>query len=77
MWRLKQRIDSGFMAGFHQPAIDGRCSSDGLPGLCRQTCRQPLAALERVGLGGAPEDAALVCLAIKTCCKAWMAFQPW
>ena len=38
---------------------------------------QPLAAsLQRVGLGDNPKTPHLY-LAIKSCCKAWMAFQLW
>ncbi len=61
IWRLKQRIDHAFMAGFQQPAS----MSDATPMACRGCAAklpaQPLsAALERVGLGGQPEDAARV-----------------
>ena len=48
-----------------------------LAGVAQPRSAQPLtAALERVDLGGQPEDAA-VSLTAKSCCKAWMAFQPW
>jgi len=60
-WRLKQRIDHAFMAGFQQPAA----MKEALPMACRGCAAklpaQPLsAALARVGLGGQPEDAALL-----------------
>ncbi len=59
LWRLKQRIDRAFMAGFQRPAA----MADPAPMACRGCAAklpaQPLAAaLERVGLGGQPEDAA-------------------
>lgn len=59
LWRLKQRIDRTFMAGFQQPAA----MADPAPMACRGCAAklpaQPLAAaLERAGLGGQPEDAA-------------------
>ena len=59
LWHLKQRIDRAFMAGFLQPAA----MTDAAPMACRGCAAklpaQPLAvALERVGLGGQPEDAA-------------------
>ena len=59
IWRLKQRIDRAFMAGFRHPAA----MTDTAPMACRGCAAklpaQPLAAaLERVGLGGQPEDAA-------------------
>ena len=59
LWRLKQRIDRAFMAGFQRPAS----MADAAPMACRG-CAAKLpaqtltAALERVGLGGQPEDAA-------------------
>ena len=60
-WRLKQRIDHAFMAGFQRPAA----MKEALPMACRGCAAklpaQPLsAALARVGLGGQPEDAALL-----------------
>ena len=61
LWHLKQRIDRAFMAGFLQP----ESMADAAPMACRGCAAklpaQPLAAaLERVGLGGQPEDAAHV-----------------
>jgi len=59
LWQLKQRIDRAFMAGFRHPAA----MTDAAPMACRGCAAklpaQPLAAaLEQVGLGGQPEDAA-------------------
>ena len=59
IWQLKQRIDRAFMAGFQRPAA----MADAVPMACRGCAAklpaQPLsAALDRVGLGGQPEDAA-------------------
>ena len=59
LWLLKQRIDRAFMAGFQRPAA----MADAVPMACRGCAAklpaQPLAAaLERVELGGQPEDAA-------------------
>ena len=59
LWLLKQRIDRAFMAGFQQPVL----MTDATPMACRGCAAklpaQPLAAsLQRVGLGGQPEDAA-------------------
>ena len=61
LWHVKQRIDRAFMAGFLQP----ESMADAAPMACRGCAAklpaQPLAAaLERVGLGGQPEDAAHV-----------------
>ena len=59
LWRLKQRIDRAFMAGFHKPASMSDKSSMACRGCAAKLPAQPLAAaLERVGLGGQPEDAA-------------------
>ena len=59
LWQLKRRIDRAFMAGFQQPTS----MPDATPMACRGCAAKlpagPLAAaLERVGLGGQPEDAA-------------------
>ena len=59
LWRLKQRIDRAFMDGFQKRSS----MADHAPMACRGCAAklpaQPLAAaLERVELGGQPEDAA-------------------
>ena len=59
LWRLKQRIDHAFMAGFQQPATMADAAPMACRGCAAKLPAQPLAAaLERVGLGGQPEDAA-------------------
>ena len=59
IWRLKQRIDSVFMAGFQKPASMADAAQMACRGCAAKLPAQPLAAaLERVGLGGQPEDAA-------------------
>ena len=61
LWRLKQRIDRAFMAGFQQPAAMANAAPMACRGCAAKLPAQPLAAaLERVGLGGQPEDAARV-----------------
>ena len=58
-WRLKQRIDRAFMAGFQRPAAMADAAPMACRGCAAKLPAQPLAAaLERVGLGGQPEDAA-------------------
>ncbi len=61
LWHLKQRIDRAFMTGF----LQSTSMTDEEPMFCRGCAAklpaQPLAtALERVGLGGQPEDAARI-----------------
>ena len=59
IWRLKQRIDHAFMAGFQQHASMANATPMACRGCAAKLPAQPLgAALERVGLGGQPEDAA-------------------
>ena len=59
LWHLKQRIDRAFMAGFRQPAAMADAAPMACRGCAAKLPAQPLAAaLERVGLGGQPEDAA-------------------
>ncbi|QNI81050.1 bifunctional selenide/ water dikinase / oxidoreductase fusion protein [Synechococcus sp. RS9907] len=59
LWRLKQRIDHAFMAGFQQPAAMDAAAPMACRGCAAKLPAQPLAAaLERVELGGQPEDAA-------------------
>ena len=59
LWRLKQRIDRAFMAGFQQPASMPDIAPMACRGCAAKLPAQPLsAALKRVGLGGQPEDAA-------------------
>ncbi|MCB4389523.1 selenide, water dikinase SelD [Synechococcus sp. MU1617] len=59
LWRLKQRIDRAFMAGFLQPASMADAAPMACRGCAAKLAAQPLAAaLEQVGLGGQPEDAA-------------------
>jgi selenide,water dikinase len=59
LWRLKQRIDRAFMAGFLQPASMADAAPMACRGCAAKLAAQPLdAALERVGLEGQPEDAA-------------------
>jgi selenide,water dikinase len=59
LWRLKQRIDRAFMAGFLQPASMADAAPMACRGCAAKLPAQPLAAaLEQVGLGGQPEDAA-------------------
>ena len=61
LWRLKQRIDRAFMAGFLQPASMADAAPMACRGCAAKLPAQPLAAaLEQVGLGGQPEDAARV-----------------
>ena len=56
---LKQRIDRAFMAGFRRPASMADAAPMACRGCAAKLPAQPLAAaLERVGLGGQPEDAA-------------------
>ncbi|GIS13452.1 MAG: hypothetical protein CM15mP116_00350 [Synechococcus sp.] len=58
IWRLKQRIDRTFMAGFQQHASMANATPMACRGCAAKLPAQPLgAALERVGLGGQPEDA--------------------
>ena len=58
-WRLKQSIDRRFMAGFERPAAMANAAPMACRGCAAKLPAQPLAAaLERVGLGGQPEDAA-------------------
>ena len=58
-WRLKQSIDRSFMAGFERPAAMANAAPMACRGCAAKLPAQPLAAaLERVGLGGQPEDAA-------------------
>ena len=59
LWMLKQRIDRTFMAGFRRPASMADAAPMACRGCAAKLPAQPLAAaLERVGLGGQPEDAA-------------------
>ena len=59
VWRLKQRIDRTFMAGFQRPAAMADVAPTACRGCAAKLPAQPLAAaLEQVGLGGQPEDAA-------------------
>ena len=59
LWRLKQRIDRAFMAGFQKPDSMADAAPMACRGCAAKLPAQPLAAaLDRVGLGGAPEDAA-------------------
>ena len=59
LWHLKQRIDRAFMTGFLQPAAMADAAPMACRGCAAKLPAQPLAAaLERVGLGGQPEDAA-------------------
>ena len=59
IWRLKQRIDRAFMAGFQRPLTMPDAAPMACRGCAAKLPAQPLgAALERVGLGGQPEDAA-------------------
>ena len=61
LWHLKQRIDRAFMTGFLQPAAMADAAPMACRGCAAKLPAQPLAAaLERVGLGGQPEDAALL-----------------
>ena len=56
LWRLKQRIDRAFMAGFLQPADMASAAPMACRGCAAKLPAQPLAAaLERVGLGGSPK----------------------
>ena len=59
LWRLKQRIDRAFMVGFQKPASMSDLAPMACRGCAAKLPAQPLAAaLERVELGGQPEDAA-------------------
>ena len=59
LWRLKRRIDRTFMDGFQRPSSMPEAASMACRGCAAKLPAQPLvAALERVGLGGQPEDAA-------------------
>ena len=59
LWRLKQRIDCGFMDGFRQPTSMADVAPMACRGCAAKLPAQPLtAALEQVGLGKQPEDAA-------------------
>jgi selenide,water dikinase len=59
IWRLKQRIDRAFMAGFQRPTTMPDAAPMACRGCAAKLPAQPLgAALERVGMGGQPEDAA-------------------
>ena len=59
LWMLKQRIDRAFMAGFRRPASMADAAPMACRGCAAKLPAQPLAAaLERVELGGQPEDAA-------------------
>ena len=59
LWKLKQRIDRAFMAGFRRPTSMADAAPMACRGCAAKLPAQPLAAaLERVGLGGQPEDAA-------------------
>ena len=58
-WNLKQRIDRAFMTGFLQTATMADAAPMACRGCAAKLPAQPLAAaLEQVGLGGQPEDAA-------------------
>ena len=77
LWHLKQHIDRTFMAGFQQPAAMADAAQMACRGCAAKLPAQPLtAALERVDLGDSPKTPP-VSLTAKSCCKAWMAFQPW
>ena len=59
LWRFKQSIDRSFMAGFRRPAAMAGAAPMACRGCAAKLPAQPLAAaLDRVGLGGQPEDAA-------------------
>ena len=59
LWDLKQRIDRSFMAGFQRQAPMADAPPMACRGCAAKLPAQPLnAALEQVGLGGQPEDAA-------------------
>ncbi len=59
LWQFKQRIDRAFMAGFQRPAAMADAAPMACRGCAAKLPAQPLAAaLDRVGLGGQPEDAA-------------------
>ncbi len=61
LWQLKQRIDRAFMDGFQRPASMPGAEPMACRGCAAKLPAQPLAtALDRVGLGGQPEDAARV-----------------
>ena len=61
LWRLKQRIDHAFMAGFQPPAAMAHADPMACRGCAAKLPAQPLAAaLQQVGLGGPPEDAAVL-----------------
>ena len=61
LWQLKQRIDRAFMDGFLQPASMPDAEPMACRGCAAKLPAQPLAtALDRVGLGGQPEDAVRV-----------------
>ena len=58
-WHLKQRIDRAFMAGFQQPGAMQEAAPMACRGCAAKLAAEPLAAaLEQVGLGNQPEDAA-------------------
>ena len=59
LWRLKQRIDCGFMDGFRQTTSMADAAPMPCRGCAAKLPAQPLtAALEQVGLGRQPEDSA-------------------
>ncbi len=61
LWYLKQRIDRAFIAGFKRRASMADATPIACRGCAAKLPAQPLgAALDRVGLGGQPEDAARV-----------------
>ena len=61
LWTLKQRIDRAFMDGFQPPASMAGEAAMACRGCAAKLPAEPLsAALNRVGLGGRPEDAAVL-----------------
>jgi selenide,water dikinase len=61
IWTLKQRIDRAFMISFQPPAAMAEAASMSCRGCAAKLPAQPLAAaLEQVGLGEQPEDAARI-----------------
>ena len=59
LWQLKRRIDRAFMEGFQRPTAMADVAPMACRGCAAKLPAQPLAAaLDRVGLGGQPEDAA-------------------
>ena len=60
-FKLKQRIDRRFMAGFQRPVSMDETAQMACRGCAAKLPAKPLAeALDRAGLGGQPEDAAVI-----------------